>query len=365
MGMAAEKLLDKVIDKVTDFMDSPMPMVLSIAGLVVADIIMDNSNGDAQTPVRMEGQVDEYEAITARQRQRVQQVESELQSIRARAAAIEADADACLNEAEKIIDLLLQAERWVLFRPGMDKELEEYRQQIQEVREARQDTGRLANAQRIFDLLSELKRRYLEFERCWLDAYSEWTSLRQLIDRELQAGGQATVQLATTQGMEDVSFDAHFWSHDRLRAAAQELPDAELPPDTPMEDILQLVQEARDILRTLQEICQEAGNSFADSQQRLQFCLGTRKALLQRGWRQRRDEDCDFEHQDERETLNLCIYSPANDEMRIAFNPDHTIGLRMRFNGVHNRGLLQEIARALVSVLDQQGVTVDSVDYAN
>lgn len=193
----------------------------------------------------------------------------------------------------------------------------------------------------------------------------EWMALRQLINQELQAYDQVTVQLATTQGMEEVSFDPHFWSHDRLRAAGRTILDVKLSDDTPEDEILRHIDEARDVLRRLDEICQEAGASFVDSQQRLQLCLGVREAFQQRGWRQRRDEDCDFEAQDERNTLNLCIYSPANDEMRLAFHPDHTIGLRMNINGVHNRDLRREIARALLSALEQWGVTVNSIDYVN
>lgn len=198
-----------------------------------------------------------------------------------------------------------------------------------------------------------------------LDAYGEWRSLREAIDQELQAYNQATIRLATTQGMEEISFNAHFWSRDRLRSTARVLLDVELSTDTSKEVILQYVDEARDVLQRLQEICQEAGESFVDSQQRLQLCLAIWKVFLQRGWRQERDEDCDFKDQDEREALNLCLYSPANDEMRLSFNPDHTIGLKMRFNGVYNRDLQKEIARELVSVLDQQGVAVDSIDYVN
>lgn len=198
-----------------------------------------------------------------------------------------------------------------------------------------------------------------------LDAHWEWTDLRKSIEQELQEYDQVTVKLPTTQGMEEISFNAHFWSRDRLRSTARTLLDVELSTDTPMEVILQYVDEARDVLQRLQEICQEAGESFVDSQQRLQLCLAIWKAFLQRGWRQERDEDCDFKDQDEREALNLCLYSPANDEMRLSFNPDHTIGLKMRFNGVYNRDLQKEIARELVSVLDQQGVAVDSIDCVN
>lgn len=198
-----------------------------------------------------------------------------------------------------------------------------------------------------------------------LNAYGEWVSLRNLINDGLQTYDQVTIRLDTTQGMEDISFDAHFWSRDRLRAAAQTILDVELSSDTPEDEILWHVDEARGVLRQLEEIRQEAGASFVDSQQRLQLCLGVREAFLQRGWRQRRDGDCDFEDQDERNTLNLCLYSPANDEMRLAFNPDHTIGLRMNINGVHNRDLRRELAQALLSTLEQWGVTVNSIDFVN
>lgn len=198
-----------------------------------------------------------------------------------------------------------------------------------------------------------------------LSARLEWMALRQEIEKRLQRYEQTPVRLSTTQGMEEVSFDAHFWSHDRLRTAARTILDVKLSNDTPEDDILRHVDEARDVLPRLEEICQEAGASFVDSQQRLQLCLGVRGAFLQRGWRQRRDEDCDFEDQDERNTLNLYIYSPANDEMRLAFNPDHTIGLRMNINGVYNRDLRREISRVLLSALEQGGVTVNSIDYVN
>lgn len=198
-----------------------------------------------------------------------------------------------------------------------------------------------------------------------LNAYGEWVSLRNLIKDGLQTYDQTTIRLATTQGMEDVSFDAHFWSRDRLRAATQAILAVKVSPDTPEDEILGHMDEARDVLRQLEEICQEAGASFVDSQQRIQLCLGVREAFLQRGWNQRRDGDCDFEDQDERNTLNLCLYSPANDEMRLAFNPDHTIGLRMNINGVHNRDLRRELAQALLSVLEQCGVTVSNIDYVN
>lgn len=198
-----------------------------------------------------------------------------------------------------------------------------------------------------------------------LNAYGEWVSLRKSIKDKLQTYDQVTIRLATTQGMEDISFDAHFWSRDRLRAAAQTILDVKLSSETPEDEILWHVDEARGVLRQLEEICQEAGASFVDSQQRLQLCLDVREAFLQRGWRQRCDGDCDFEDQDERNTLNLCIYSPADDEMRLAFNPNHTIGLRMKINGVHNRDLRRDISRVLLSTLEQCGVTVSSIDYVN
>lgn len=210
---------------------------------------------------------------------------------------------------------------------------------------------RIANAQ-------QQKQRHLT-------AYGEWVSLRELISGGLQTYDQTTIRLATTQGMEEISFDAHFWSRDRLRPAAQAILAVNVLLDTPDDEILGRVDEARDVLRQLEEICQEAAASFVDSQQRLQLCLGVRETFLQRGWIQRRDEDCDFEDQDERNTLNLCLYSPANDEMRLAFHPDHTIGVRMNINGVYNRDLRQELAQALLSALEQWGVTVNSIDFAN
>ncbi|MBQ2957456.1 MAG: hypothetical protein IJE08_13460 [Clostridia bacterium] len=216
------------------------------------------------------------------------------------------------------------------------------------------------SASRLHRQARALEKEYLDYERRWLDSCTEWTARWNALNDMLTQGNQFPLPVYTTSGQETVRIDCDYWSHGALKEAAKALPPLEQPEDTTLTGFSDLMKQADDLSARVQDILHQAGEAFVGKEMRIQLSNSILAHLEERGWL---TTECGFEKDDERERVTLKLKNPAQDTVTFVLKPDNTLQMRPDFKGVHNRNVMDGLARVLQTVLQQNGITIDQVSF--
>ena len=157
--------------------------------------------------------------------------------------------------------------------------------------------------------------------------------------------------------------DGEFWSRGELLRARGTLHQKDQPQDATIDDFMSLSNEADRLYQRIEQIIRQAGTDYLSSQVCIQISSSVYESLQERGWYLREETDYTFTSDDEREPLSLKMYSPAEDQVEFVFRLNGELTMRPEFSGVHNRGVMEQLAGVLQAALDAFGVEVQSVIF--
>lgn len=215
-------------------------------------------------------------------------------------------------------------------------------------------------ASRLHRQARALEKEYLDYERRWLDACTEWTERWNALNEVLKRGTQFPLPVTTSNGQETIKIDCDYWSQGALQAAAETLPPLAQPEDTTLSGFSALMQQLDSLTNRVQEICQQAGDAFVAKERRIQLSNSILMLLEGRGWLVK---ECGFEQDDERQKITLKLKNPAQDTVTFVLNPDNTLHMQPKFINVHNRNVMESLAKVLQDALKQNGITINRVSH--
>ena len=242
--------------------------------------------------------------------------------------------------------------------------------QLQEARDLYDKVKRLSrpaqeenvsHINKLHHCIVSLHSEYTQIEDAWKAAKSEWETRWNQVSDLLQQGQNFPIQVNTSNGQETVSVDCEFWSRGVLSDAGNALSPLTQPEDTSITTFNALSQQADQLYQRITDILHQAGQNFIHAQMRIQLGNSIVEGLYARGWYLEADSDYGFTNDDQREDLTLKLYSPVGDVLEFVLKPDSTIQMRPKFKNIHNRNLLQLLARVLQSALLSNGITIANV----